>query len=171
MTRDTLQFVHSTTAPTEQVRVFDECSVDLLGTEFRCRVIGSSHYVSAPALDFHELSTCDPVDCEGKTTIPLEEGGRTRRLSHETDRLRCETEIEHRPLSAFPEDGEFDLAYWFGGEAVTTITVDDDGYENYHTYPEFDLALYTRTLFLRVEGVDATSLGSHLRSGSVPGTD
>jgi hypothetical protein len=61
--------------------------------------------------------------------------------------LRCETLVERRPLAAFPAEESFDLAYWFDDDAVTTIDLRSDGYETYHTYPEFDLALYTRTVF------------------------
>ncbi|WP_226482364.1 DUF2617 family protein [Natrinema amylolyticum] len=158
MSRETLQFVHTDRPPaTDGVRVFDSLTRPFLGTEFTFRIIGSSHYVSAPEYGFHELSTCDPAPVASRegTAIPLETGRPSRRLAFETDALRCVTRIEHRPLSAFPRDrylsrpGSFDLAYAFDGDpdAVTTIEIDADGYETYHTYPEFDLALYTRTVF------------------------
>jgi len=161
MARDTLQFVHSTSPPATDVRVFDSLTRRFLGTEFTFRVVGSSHYVSAPAYDFHELSSCEPVPGEGVATIHLDAGqvsaessesdgtpaAPTRHLTHETDALRCETFVERRPLAAFPADASFDLAYWFDDAAVTTIDLRPDGYETYHTYPEFDLALYTRTVF------------------------
>jgi len=173
MLRDTLQFVHSTRPPTTDVRVFDSLTRRFLGTEFTFRVVGSSHYVSAPAYDFYELSSCEPVASEDVTPIRLDTAqvstdssavderatargaseaagapaASTRRLTHETDSLRCETIVERRPLAAFPEDASFDLVYWFDDEAVTTVDLRPDGYETYHTYPEFDLALYTRTVF------------------------
>jgi hypothetical protein len=175
MSRDTLQFVHSTHPPATDVRVFDSLTRRFLGAEFTFRVVGSSHYVSAPAYDFHELSSCEPVPGEDVATIrldvaqvstesPAADGSDTTatrksagadgtpvaptcRLTHETDALRCETLVERRPLAAFPADGSFDLAYWFDDDAVTTIDLRPDGYETYHTYPEFDLALYTRTVF------------------------
>ncbi|ELY84621.1 DUF2617 family protein [Natrinema altunense] len=158
MSRQTLQFVHTNRPPTtDDIRVFDSRTRALLGTEFTFRIIGSSHYVSAPEYEFYEVSTCDPdpvANHEG-TAIPLETDRPPRALTFETDAFRCVTRVEHRPLSAFPRDrylnrpDSFDLAYAFGGDpdAVTTIEIDDDGYETYHTYPEFDLALYTRTVF------------------------
>lgn len=157
MARETLQFVHTDSPPAlEDVRVFDSRTRTFLGAEFTFRIIGSSHYVSAPAYDFYELSACSPAptaDQDG-TTIPLEPDRPSRRLAFETDALRCETVVDHRPLSAFPRDRveADDLAYTFGGnpDAVTTIEIGEDGYETVHTYPEFDLALYTRTDFTDV---------------------
>ncbi|WP_415379901.1 hypothetical protein [Halosimplex sp. TS25] len=167
MTENTLHFVHSTGPPTSDVRVFDSLTRRFLGTEFTFRVIGSSHYVSAPAYDFHELSSCEPVDCDGTTTLRLDgattaderadaasaaDTGPRRRIEYATDGLACATVVERRPLAAFPAEATFDLVYWFGDDAVTTVDVRADGYETYHTYPEFDLALYTRTVFETVPG-------------------
>lgn len=161
MPRDTLQFVHADSPPAlDGVRVFDSRTRSFLGTEFTFRIIGSSHYVSAPAYGFYELSACDPAPAPDRdgTAIPLEPDRPSRRLVFETDALRCETVVDHRPLSAFPRDrlGEFDLAYTFGGDpdAVTTIEIGEDGYETVHTYPEFDLALYTQTVFTDIPATD-----------------
>ncbi|WP_222915181.1 DUF2617 family protein [Natrinema sp. SYSU A 869] len=158
MSRETLQFVHTDRPPaTDGVRVFNSLTRPFLGTKFTFRIIGSSHYISAPEYGFHELATCDPAPSASRngTAIPLESDRPSRRLTFEADALQCVTRVEHRPLSAFPRDrylsrpGSFDLAYAFDGDpdAVTTIEIDADGYETYHTYPEFDLALYTRTVF------------------------
>ncbi|WP_135664978.1 DUF2617 family protein [Halorhabdus rudnickae] len=156
MTRSTLQFVHSAEPPSTDLRVFDSLTTRFLGTTFRFRVVGSSHYISAPAYDFHELSSCEPVAAKAVETIrldgPQQDDNRecneaTTSLGYETDALHCETIIERRPLSAFPADASFDLAYWFGDDAATTVNIQAGGYETYHTYPEFDLALYTQTIF------------------------
>lgn len=160
MTQDTLQFVHADSPPaTNGVRVFDSLTRPLLGTEFTFRIIGSSHYISAPTYEFYELSTCKPASVVGLdgTAISLNPDQPSRRLVFETDALRCVTVVDHRPLSAFPRDrylsqpDSFDLAYSFDGEAeaVTTIELDEGGYETYHTYPEFELALYTQTALTR----------------------
>lgn len=146
MVRDTLTFVHSPQPPTSELSVYESATRSFLGTAFTFRIIGSSHYVSAPAYDFHELSSCTPVATEG-TTLGLDDDWDARTLSYETDRLRCETTVERQPLSAFPRDREFDLAHWFEADAVTTIELGPAGFETYHTYPEFDLALYTQTVF------------------------
>jgi hypothetical protein len=155
MTHDALQFAHGARPVTSDVRVFDVLTRPLLGAEFTFRVIGSSHYVSAPAYDFYELASCEPVDAETVTTVPLAAVGaeardRDRTLTYERDDLSCSVHVESRPLDAFPAERSFDLAYWFEERAATTIDVGEDGYETYHTYPERDLALYTRTVFERV---------------------
>lgn len=185
MARNSLRFVHADRPPaTDELRVFDSLTRPFLGAEFTFRIVGSSHYISAPAYGFHELSSCttapaapvDEVENDGdgeredegdetdeggnaptreEATIPLEPDRPSRRLAFETDALRCETVVDHRRLAAFPHERfrtrpeSFDLAYAFDGdpEAVTTIELGADGYETYHTYPEFDLALYTRTVF------------------------
>jgi len=165
MTRNTLHFSHSTEPPTSDVRVFDSLTRQFLGARFTFRVVGSSHYVSAPAYDFHELSSCDPVGGDDVTTLrldgPTTADGETGavgdrpervRLDYAARGLRCRTVVERRPLAAFLADDEFDLAYRFGDDAFTTVDVAADGYETYHTYPEFDLALYTRTVFESVPG-------------------
>jgi len=156
MTRSTLQFVHSTNPPSTDLRIFDSLTTHVLGTSFTFRIIGSSHYVSAPAYDFHELSSCEPVPGKDVETIHLDGPQQdtthgctatATTLEYETERLHCETMIERRTLDAFPAEASFDLAYWFEEDAATTIDIGADGYETYHTYPEFDLALYTRTTF------------------------
>jgi hypothetical protein len=196
MPRDTLQFVHSTSPPATDVRVFDSLTRHFLGAEFTFRVVGSSHYISAPAYDFHELSSCEPVPGEDVATIRLDAvsasespaaddagqtgsesltadeadtGESTRRLTYETGALQCETLVERRPLAAFPSDASFDLAYWFDDDAVTTIDLGSDGYETYHTYPEVDLALYTRTVFESVpRATDVADVTDRRSSVDVP---
>jgi len=187
MTDNTLQFVHSTTPPASDVRVFDALTRDFLGAEFTFRVIGSSHYVSAPAYDFHELSSCDSVDGDEATTLrldgptvadgprsgdvtrtPAEADGRLR-LDYAADGVRCATVVERRPLAAFPAEESFDLAYRFGEDAVTTVDIGADGYETYHTYPEFALALYTRTTFESVPGGRPVADATPDRRADAPG--
>ena len=208
MPRETLRFVQTDRPPaTDGIRVFDALERSFLGAAFTFRIIGSSHYISAPAYDFYELAACDGAPTEvgngtetepGTETasrdgaaIPLEADRPSRRLAFETASLRCETTVDHRPLSAFPHGrfrsrpDSFDLAHAFGGdpEAATTIEIDDRGYETYHTYPEYDLALYTRTVFTAVpdssddESGDAATAESDAnaastrRSAAPPATD
>ncbi|WP_136688932.1 DUF2617 family protein [Halorhabdus amylolytica] len=164
MTRSTLQFVHSTEPPSIDLQVFDSLTTRVLGTSFTFRVIGSSHYISAPAYDFHELVSCEQLSGDAGERIALDgpqqdsDGHSSTAISleYETERVRCETKIERRPLATFPADATFDLAYWFEEDAATTVTIGATGYETYHTYPEFDLALYTRTSFEPVPNPDPT---------------
>lgn len=173
MSRETLRFVQTDRPPaTDGIRVFDSLSRSFLGTAFAFRIIGSSHYITAPGYDFYELAACDGAPASTETAnregaaIPLGTNRPSRRLVYETDSLRCETTVDHRPLSAFPHErfrsrpDSFDLAHAFDGdpEAATTIELEDRGYETYHTYPEYDLALYTRTVFTAVP--DSSALES-----------
>ena len=152
MTEQTVSFVHSTTPPPSDVTVYSTLSRDFLGSTFTFRVIGSSHYVSAPAYGFHELATCDGVAVDNTATFRLNRQWESRTLTHENDRVECETTVVRRPLAAFPRDRSFDLAYWFETDAVTAIDLRPVGFETYHTYPEFDLTVYSQTVFRRVDG-------------------
>lgn len=149
MTRDTIQFRHADAPPTTDVTVYDSLTRAFLDAEFTFRVVGSSHYVSAPAYDFYELSSCEPVP--EATQIRLDPSLGRRRLTFETDGLRCETVLDRRPLAAFPDDersiSSFDLYHEFDTDAVTTVDVAERAFETYHTYPEFDLTLFSRTTF------------------------
>jgi len=207
MQRETLQFVHSRRPPADDLRVFDSLTREFLGVEFTFRVIGSSHFVSAPAFDFYEVSSCEPVDGDDVTTLALDEGPNTTTLSDaggglnsdrqhasgdrqrapddgpsadvdgqdagdgparirfESGGLCCETVVDRRPLSAFPDGASFDLSYRFGADAVTTVDVGTDRYETYHTYPEFDLALYTCTVFEETPPATGSAAASDALSG------
>lgn len=58
------------------------------------------------------------------------------------------TTITREPLSAFPGPEPFEIAYRFGPRAYTTIDCrSPTTYETYHTYPEYDLALYSEHEF------------------------
>lgn len=149
MTRNTIQFLHDDTPPTTDVTVYDSLTRQFLGAEFTFRVVGSSHYVTAPAYDFYELSSCERV--RAATRVELDPSLGRQTLTYEADGLRCETVLDRQPLATFfdddPTDSSFDLSHEFEPDAVTTIDVGDDWFETYHTYPEFDLTLFSRTTF------------------------
>ncbi|AFK20843.1 DUF2617 family protein (plasmid) [Haloferax mediterranei ATCC 33500] len=109
-------------------------------------VIGESHYVGLPALDFHELCSCKPLPSEQTHETPLAVGAE-HEFHFESNRLDAQTTVEGKSLDAFPGPDDATVAYRFGPDAWTTIHVasSGDGYETYHTYPEYDLALYTET--------------------------
>lgn len=144
MTR-TLQFAVGFDRPTApEVTVYDRTTATVAGTEFVLRVIGSSHYVDAPAYGFHEMASCTPV--EGARVLDLStDVAETVRFG--SDRLAGRTTVAGEPLASFPADRSFDLRYAFEADAVTAIAVREDGYETYHTYPELDLSLRTETTF------------------------
>ena len=136
------------------------------GTEFTFTVIGDSHYIGAPELDFHELLSCKPIQKGRVTTVPLQseshattESPQTAFVDHQdtyTEQHRfgsvsVTTKIKNEPLSAFPGPQQFDIAYQFGPEAYTTIScLSVDTYETYHTYPEYDCALYSKNTFSKL---------------------
>jgi hypothetical protein len=116
-----------------------------LDTEATFTVIGSSHYVGAPELGYHELLSCKELTGDSIQQIPLREG-HTARVSRALDAVEITTEIAVQPLSAFPEPELLDIAYRFGPEAYTTIDLlGAPAYETYHTYPEYDIAVRTET--------------------------
>jgi len=107
-------------------------------------VIGESHYVGLPTLGFHELCSCRPVSLETAYETPLStDVERTFRFDGDT--LLATTTVSGRPIDAFPGPEAATVAFRFGPNAWTTICVDEAGYETYHTYPEYGLALYTET--------------------------
>ncbi|WP_202932690.1 hypothetical protein [Halorussus salinus] len=162
--RPKLHFAYATSEP--NLDAFDVKRVvpsDLCGEPAALTVIGESHYVGVPALEFHEVCSCKPVSGDSTAVTPLESGVE-REFAFETDRLRVETEAEVRPIEEFPGPDGTDAAYRFGPDAWTTIKLNSSPesagtdesaptpapdssatYETYHTYPEHDLAVYTFT--------------------------
>lgn len=160
--RPKLHFAYATSEP--NLDAFDVKRVvpsDLCGEPAALTVIGESHYVGVPALDFHEVCSCKPVSGDSTAVTPLESGVE-REFAFETDRLRVETDAEVRPIEEFPGPDGADAAYRFGPDAWTTIELNSSPesartgseastpvssatYETYHTYPEHGLAVYTFT--------------------------
>lgn len=116
----------------------------LLGAEWTVAVIGSSHYLGSAELSYHELCSCEPVDGPAVVDVPLGVGTE-RRFETDVGAATAATTVEGRPLSAFPGPDAADVAYRFGPDAYTTVDLSGQGYETYHTYPEYDLALRTTT--------------------------
>ena len=153
------------------------------GSKFIFFVIGDSHYVRAPDLGFHELFSCKPIRQGRVATVALAAGSGPPHDRHPTE-SRCSigapadgdgreihsgcyrvgsvgvtTTIRREPMSAFPGPGQFDIAYQFEPGAYTTIDCrSPTTYETYHTYPEYDLALYSEHEFtdLTVNTADDT---------------
>lgn len=108
-------------------------------------VIGSSHCIAVPKLAYCELVSCEPIEAEPTEKLRLTEG-MARTVRYESGPLTAHTAAEVRPLAAFPDPTTFDISHRFGPRAYTTIDrPESDTYETYHTYPERDIALYTRT--------------------------
>lgn len=119
----------------------------LFGAGFTFCVIGNSHYIESPDLGFYELLSCEQLSAAPVRTLPLERNYERRVISR-TGGVTIETNIRTGPLSKFPGPEAFDVSYRFTEDAYTTIRyTNDDRYETYHTYPGYDLSLYTENLF------------------------
>lgn len=140
-----LHFAYASAKPS--LELFDVKTIhadELAGSPGAFAVIGESHYVGVPGLDFHEVCSCEALSGEHVQTVPLE-AGVERAFSFDTGRLDARTHAEVRPLDSFSGDDTADVAHRFGPGAWTTIEIGDDAYETYHTYPEYDLLVYTET--------------------------
>lgn len=124
--------------------VFQELTTTLLDTEFTFAVIGSSHYVHAPAADFHEIISCKTISHDTVYEIDLREEVH-KHCQFSSEMLTCETYIETRPIETFAAGDSFALHYEFAPDAITAIDLDEGSYETYHTYPEFDCVVYSET--------------------------
>jgi hypothetical protein len=135
----------------DRLTVFAETTVDLRGTPAEVAVIGSSHYVYAPALDFREIVSCTAPAHDAVAELPLPDG-EDRRLRYDGQSVAAETTVSIRDIESYPRDRAFDLAYEFEPDAYTAVAVGGDGYETYHTYPEHGCLVYTETELRRTDG-------------------
>ncbi|AUV80625.1 hypothetical protein C2R22_02255 [Salinigranum rubrum] len=124
----------------------------LLGEPCTVAVVGQSHVVTAPALDYHEVCSCAPQTAAASETVALDPGVAARvDTAGEHSAVVATTDLAVRSLSSFPGPDEATIAHRFGSEAWTTVDLADDGtaYETYHTYPERDVAVQTVTRLAR----------------------
>jgi len=136
---------HLPTEPSlDSLDVKAQTTASVHGVPFALTVIGSSHYVGAPDAGFHELCSCEPIPASDATTVPLEAGVEST-VPVEAAAFEGETVVRGEPLAAFPGPDDATISHRFGERAYTTITAFEDGFETYHTYPEFDVALYSAT--------------------------
>lgn len=137
----------SSAADQSQFDVKVEETCEFSGTEFYFHIIGDSHYIMCPALDFYELFSCHPIDEEFVETISIVDANEAteHHVRYMTDAVTVETTVEIQPLSAFPAPDTFDITYQFAERAYTTIScLSETTYETYHTYPEFETAVHTQ---------------------------
>lgn len=145
--------------PADAYETYHSGEIWLNGVRYDVRIIGSSHYISAdaegslttPSVEnsygdhYHEMLSCYDVpdvytsqyDITGALDTELHAGS----LSFPT------VELHSFPLSAFPSERTFDVAYKFDEKAWTTVDATGDGWETWPTYPELGVALYTETVF------------------------
>lgn len=148
-----LHFVFSQSPPgLDQMEVFDTDMLEFEGSEFYFKVIGYSHYIIAPDIDYYELCSCRPPTTVGENArteeIPLSKP-QEYTFTVTTEAVKVDVTVETGPLSMFPAGENYDLKHEFGTDAYTTIAIDQEEgtYETYHTYPEFDLTIYTKNQF------------------------
>lgn len=130
------------------VRVFERCETTLLGERAAVEVIGTSHRVSAPALAFHEVASCDQLEGGSVSEYPLRPGV-DERITFRSRVVECETHVWTERGVAHPANPP-DVAYVFEPDALTAISVGADGYETCHTYPEHDATVWTETRLTRL---------------------
>lgn len=119
----------------------------LLGAPCTVAVVGQSHVVTAPALSYHEVCSCVPQSVDTSETVALDSGVTARVQTDDGRETAATTEVAVRPLDAFPGADDATIAYRFGPEAWTTVSLHREraSYETYHTYPERDVVVHTTT--------------------------
>lgn len=148
MNHDVLHFGYEITDP-DRLNVYDETTIAVGGADCSVAIIGSSHCVRAPSAGFAEIVSCDRAAVSDGRAIDLrEERGAT--VEYESDAVACTTTISVDPIERFPAEQSFDLRYNFAERAVTAVDAADRGYETWHTYPEHDCAVFTKTVFDRL---------------------
>lgn len=130
--------------PLKDYDVRERVEASVAGADGTFAVIASSHYIAFPTIGYYELLSCKKLPDETVETIPLTVGEQCHRTAS-TDAFTAVTHITGEPLAAFPGPDTFDVVHEFGTDAHTAINVADDGFTTYHTYPEYDLALYSHT--------------------------
>lgn len=178
-----LHFAYAASEP--NLEAFDVKRVvpsQLLGAPAALTVIGASHYVGVPALNFHEVCSCEPISGDLSAETPLRRGVE-REFAFENDRVRVETSAEVRAIETFPGPEDADAAFRFGPDAWTTIELgatgdaersppaESAGYETYHTYPEHGLAVYTDTTLCLTREGDESRTGQQNPTGQQTPTD
>ncbi|MEK7460483.1 MAG: hypothetical protein AAB628_02960 [Patescibacteria group bacterium] len=119
-----------------------------LGEMFTFNVIGWSHYISCPALSYHEIISGITIPNLDMLSFDLLEKNPPQKISFETP---THTAIIDVWLTTFHDDPmnteNANLCHVFPNNACTAITVNETSYETIHSYPEFNKNLYTRTTF------------------------
>ena len=149
MNHDLLHFGYEIT-DTDRLNVYDETTITVDGVELTVSVIGSSHCVRSPPVGYAEIVSCDERAVSDGYAIDLHGDG-SATVEFESEAVACTTTISVDPIERFPAEQSFDLRYDFAERAVTAVDATDRGYETWHTYPEHDRAVFTETVFERLD--------------------
>ncbi|MDY7080861.1 MAG: hypothetical protein SXQ77_00270 [Halobacteria archaeon] len=134
-----------------EMEVYETLETEFAGSEFVFNIIGSSHYVHSADCGFYEVTSCKQVDGEGIEVHTLDIANRVDAdAEFEYDNgSEFRTEVSTYGLEKYRDvvesGGDFDLRHVFDEKAETAIDIGDTSYETYHTYPEYDLTVYTKT--------------------------
>lgn len=133
-------------------QTYEKKTISLCGTQFEMRIIGFSHHIRSSAFDFVEVLSCIPLSVRGHTptVIDLHEQ-KTRHVEYETKQLTAQLSIEVRKGMPNRSSIESDLHHRFAEDAHTIISASVDSYETWHTYPELNTTVYSRTTIQRDE--------------------
>lgn len=126
--------------------IYAQTEKEFIGHEFVFNIIGSSHYIYCEDIPYYEISSCKPVDASSVYSIRLNTNINLE-FKFTSDDIQTEIKVKSHELNAFDTDKTYDLQYKFAENAYTTINLNENSYTTWHTYPEFDLALFTETLF------------------------
>jgi hypothetical protein len=146
-----LRFGVGSSPPTSSdIKVFDTLDTTFVGEPFTFDVIGSSHYIHSGTCGFYELCSCNSMEDDEFHVCTVDFNEKTsRELAYSTDSgLECRTTIDVRPLRETPGEESSDLYHEFAEGAYTAILIGEDRYDTFHTYPEHDIVVQTRTRIL-----------------------
>lgn len=124
----------------------------------KAAIIGSSHLIEAGIGGYYEMTSCRPFEVYQESNPDIEHYNITEGIDEvlirEIGGYRIEITIQTREYNPPYDTDNWDLAYVFGPEesgAPTAIDFNGRGWETIHTYPEFDIELYTQTDFFPVD--------------------
>lgn len=126
--------------------IYSKTEAEFIGHDFVFNIIGSSHYIYCNDISYHEISSCKPVNASSVYSIKINTNINLQ-LTFETRNIKTQTNVKSYSLDRFVESKDYDLKYKFSEDAYTTIDLREQSYITWHTYPEFDLALFTETDF------------------------
>lgn len=133
----------------DKVKVFSTKEVVFLGEKFRFSVIGLSHCVSSGNYEYCELSSCLDLGISNTSKYCLMSEVGKKEIRYCNARLRANISIIFYNIKEINISNlrNSDLFYEFDNEALTAIKINDNNYETYHSYPEFDKVVYSKTEF------------------------
>jgi len=126
--------------------IYSKTEEEFIGHDFVFNIIGSSHYIYCSDIPYYEISSCKPVKASSVYSIKINTNIDLQ-FTFESRDIKTETTVKSYSLDRFVKSKDYDLKYKFGEDAYTTIDLREQSYITWHTYPEFDLALFTETDF------------------------